>query len=72
MIYDGTNWNLTTKTELVDKLYDNNNSYVEDNINDFCKSLTKSQLAASDRIFDNLSKSRPNNKIQEFYYSSDG
>ena len=72
MIYDGTNWNLTTKTELVDKLYDNNKSYVEENLDDFCGSLTKSQRAALDRIFDNLSKNRPNNKIQEFYCLSDG
>ncbi len=49
MIYDGHNWNLTTKNELVDKLYDDNKSYVEENLDEFCSSLHPSQRNALDR-----------------------
>ena len=49
MMYDGNNWNLTTKTELVDKLYNGNRSYVEENLDDFCASLHPSQRNALDR-----------------------
>lgn len=49
MVYDGANWKLTTKNAVVDKLYDNNKSFVEENLEDFCASLTKSQSLSLER-----------------------
>ena len=49
MMYDGTNWILTTKTELIDKLYESKKAFVEGNLEDFCDLLTPSQKRALDR-----------------------
>ena len=49
MMYDGTNWILTTKTELIDKLYNSKKAFIEDNFDDFCKSLTEHQRLALNR-----------------------
>ena len=39
MMYNGTSWILTTKTELIDKLYESKKAFVEGNFDDFCKAL---------------------------------
>lgn len=62
MIYDGNNWNLTTKNELVDRLYDGNKSYVEENLDDFCLSLHAIQRNALDRW---LNTDDDNEKIKD-------
>lgn len=49
MVYDGNNWNIVTKNELVDKLYDTNKSYVEENLEEFYETLVPSQRNALDR-----------------------
>ncbi len=49
MAYNGSTWSLTTKTDVIDKLYDNSKSYIEDNIDDFRDSLTKGQKASLER-----------------------
>ena len=49
MMYDGKNWTLTTKTELIDRLYDDKKYFIEDNLEDFCKSITGSQKRALER-----------------------
>lgn len=49
MIYEGKQWSLITKTELIDKLYDDKKSYIEDNFEEFCEKLTHSQRRAMDR-----------------------
>ncbi len=49
MIYGGNKWSLTTKTELIDKLYDNKKSYIEDNLEEFCETLSRSQRKSLDR-----------------------
>jgi len=49
MMYDGNEWTLTTKTELIDKLYDDKKNYIENNIDEFVNTLTTSQKNAFDR-----------------------
>lgn len=49
MMYDGTTWTLTTKTELIDKLYESKKAFIEGNFDDFCKLLPLSQQRALDR-----------------------
>ena len=49
MMYDGKNWTLTTKTELIDRLYDDKKYFIEDNLEDFCKSISGSQKRALER-----------------------
>lgn len=43
MMYDGNNWNLTTKEELIEKIYDDKKNYIEDNLEEFIDSLSESQ-----------------------------
>ncbi len=52
MIYDGKQWLLKTKNEVVDKLYDDKKNYVEENIDIFCNSLTQNKLKALHRWLD--------------------
>ncbi len=52
MIYDCNKWSLTTRTELIDKLYENNRSYVEDNLDEFCEKLTPSLQRSLKRWLD--------------------
>ena len=52
MMYDGTDWTLVMKDELIDKLYDEKKNYIEENLDDFLDSLSKSQRNALDRWMD--------------------
>ena len=49
MMYDGNDWTLVMKNDLIDKLYDDKRNYIEENLEDFIDSLTKSQINALDR-----------------------
>ena len=49
MMYDGSNWTLVMKDDLIDKLYDNKRDYIEENLDDFLDSLTVSQRNALHR-----------------------
>lgn len=49
MLYDGDDWTLVTKDDLIDKLYDDKRNYIEDNLDDFLESLTESQKRALNR-----------------------
>jgi hypothetical protein len=49
MMYDGKCWNLTIKEDLINRLYDDKKDYIEENVEDFVKFLTKSQKNALDR-----------------------
>ena len=55
MMYDGIEWTLTIKTELIDKLYEDKKNYIEDNMENFIDSLSSSQFNALKRwlIMDN-------------------
>jgi hypothetical protein len=49
MMYDGSNWTLVMKDDLIDKMYDNKRNYIEENMDDFLDSLTRSQINALHR-----------------------
>ena len=49
MMYDGTNWTLTIKDELINKIYDDKKNYIEENLDDFLSSLTPSRRKALER-----------------------
>jgi hypothetical protein len=52
MLYDGNDWTLVMKDELIDKMYDNKRTYIEENLDDFLDSLTTSQKNALHRWMD--------------------
>jgi len=49
MMYDGKDWTLTRKTELIDRLYEDKKNYIENNMEDFIDSLSTSQKNALER-----------------------
>jgi hypothetical protein len=49
MMYDGNDWALMMKDDLIDKLYDDKRNYIEENFDDFINSMTKSQIDALHR-----------------------
>jgi len=49
MTYDGSDWSLVMKDELIDKMYDKKRDYIEENMDDFLESLTTSQINALHR-----------------------
>ena len=44
MMYDGHDWILVMKDDLIDKIYDNKRDYIEENLGAFVNSLSQSQL----------------------------
>ncbi len=48
MEYKNGSWNMVTKKELVDKIYRNKKEYIEENIEEFYKSLTSKQRESLD------------------------
>jgi len=52
MMYDGADWTLVMKDELIDKMYDHKRNYIEENMDDFLDSLTRSQINALHRWLD--------------------
>ena len=49
MMFDGKDWNLTMKDELINKIYDDKKNYIEENLDDFIDSLSISRKKALDR-----------------------
>jgi hypothetical protein len=62
MMYNGTEWKLVGKTELIDSIYDDKKEYIEENIDDFCDSLTGSK---KDAIYNWLKMDHDDDKIKE-------
>jgi gas vesicle protein len=62
MMYDGNDWTLITKEELIDKLYNEKKDYIEENLDEFIDSLTKGQKNALDRW---MELDEDHEKIQE-------
>jgi hypothetical protein len=52
MLFDGKDWNLTMKDELINKIYDDKKNYIEENIDEFIDSLSVSRKKALDRWLD--------------------
>ena len=49
MVFDGTNWNLTKRKEIIDDIYNDKKDFVEDNLEQFKNSLTQVKLNALNR-----------------------
>ena len=49
MMFDGKDWNLMMKDELINKIYDDKKNYIEENLNEFLDSLTLSRKKALER-----------------------
>ena len=52
MMYDGKDWTLIPKSELIDKIYDNKKNYIEENVEEFYDSLSLTRKRALERWFD--------------------
>lgn len=52
MMYDGSDWTLVMKDDLIDRLYDDKRNYIEENSDDFFQLLTVSQKKALHRWMD--------------------
>lgn len=73
MTYDGTDWNLTIKEDLINKIYDDKKNYIEDNLDDFVKSLTVFRKKALDRWLetddDDIKITKIKNEIKLLLYN---
>jgi len=49
MMYDGKEWNLIMKDDLINRIYDDKKNYIEENIDDFVDSLSVSRKRALER-----------------------
>jgi hypothetical protein len=49
MMFDGENWTLTIKDDLINKIYDDKKNYIEENLDDFIESLSMSRKKALER-----------------------
>jgi hypothetical protein len=49
MTYDGKDWNLIIKEDLINKIYDDKKNYIEENLDDFVDSLSTSRMNALNR-----------------------
>jgi hypothetical protein len=52
MMHDGKQWTLTTKEDLISKIYDDKRSYIEENLEEFVQSLHPSRKRALARWLD--------------------
>ena len=52
MIYENNKWVVTTKNDLIDKIYNNKRDYIENNMDEFYESLRKSQQKSLQRWLD--------------------
>ncbi|VBB19030.1 hypothetical protein YASMINEVIRUS_1562 [Yasminevirus sp. GU-2018] len=52
MMFDGKKWTLTTKEELINQIYEDKKSYIEENLEEFVDSLTVSRRQALKRWLD--------------------
>jgi hypothetical protein len=52
MMYDGDNWTLTMKEDMINKIYNDKRYYIEENLDDFLESMTLSQTNALNRWLD--------------------
>jgi hypothetical protein len=52
MMFDGNDWTLTDRNDLLDRIYDDKKSYIEENIEEFVNSLSESRKNALKRWLD--------------------
>ena len=65
MIYDGKKWNLQLTENVIDNLYDNKKSIIEDNISNFADSLNESQHHALERWINTPEEDKKISQIKE-------
>lgn len=51
MMYDGKEWTLMTKDELIEQIYDDKKYYIEDNLDEFINSLSLSHKRALESMY---------------------
>lgn len=49
MMFDGKDWNLTMKDDLINKIYDDKKNYIEENLDEFIDTLSASRKKALER-----------------------
>jgi hypothetical protein len=49
MIYDGKDWNIRNKDDVINMIYDDKKNYIEENLEEFVGSMTESRRKALDR-----------------------
>ena len=52
MTYDGEKWNLVRKKDLIDNIYDDKKYFVQDNLEEFAKSLSSYKIESLKRWLD--------------------
>ena len=52
MMFDGKNWTLTIKEDLINKIYEDKKNYIEENLDDFLDSLSTTRKRALERWLD--------------------
>jgi hypothetical protein len=52
MMYDGSHWNLKTKEDVINMIYDDKKNYIEENLDDFVESLSDSRRKELQRWID--------------------
>lgn len=65
MMFDGKDWTLTTKEELINKIYDDKKNYIEENWENFVASLTLSRKRALERWLDTEDEDAKITEIKE-------
>jgi hypothetical protein len=65
MMYDGINWTLTMKDDLISKIYEDKKNYIEENLEDFIDSLAPSQKRALDRWVNTAEDDKKIREIKE-------
>ena len=65
MMYDGKNWNLEIKENLINKIYDDKKNLIEENIDDFVNSLSESRKNALHRWLNTGEKDEKITQIKE-------
>ena len=68
MIYKNDNWQLVNKQDLVDEMYDNKKDYIEENVEEFCNTLSNSQKNAINRwLLSDEHNDKRISKIKDIY-----
>lgn len=65
MTYNGNEWKLTIKEDLINKIYDDKKNYIEENLDDFIASLSTSRKKALDRWLDTDDDDEKISKIKD-------
>jgi hypothetical protein len=65
MMHDGKQWTLTTKEDLISKIYEDKKSYIEENLEEFVKSLHPSRKRALARWLDTDDEDKKIKEIKE-------